>query len=87
MDPAHFANSMTLVDSVRIILADSAAPVKDILVPNVIEIGFSPKGTFISTWERPQKLEEGALHKNLRIWSVETGQELTSFAQKTQEGW
>jgi translation initiation factor 2A len=33
------------------------------------------------------KLDDGAQHKNLRIWSVSTGQELVSFTQKSQEGW
>lgn len=33
------------------------------------------------------KLEDGSQHKNLRIWSVSTGQELIAFTQKSQEGW
>jgi len=33
------------------------------------------------------KLEDGSQHKNLRVWSVSTGQELISFTQKSQEGW
>ena len=33
------------------------------------------------------KLEDGAQHKNLRVFSVSTGEELTSFTQKSQEGW
>jgi translation initiation factor 2A len=33
------------------------------------------------------KLEDGAQHKNLRVWSVATGEEVTSFTQKAQEGW
>ena len=54
---------------------------------NVLEINFSPRGTYISTWERPVKLEDGAQHKNLRVFSVSTGEELISFTQKSQEGW
>ena len=33
------------------------------------------------------KLEDGAQHKNLRIFSVSTGEELIAFTQKSQEGW
>jgi translation initiation factor 2A len=33
------------------------------------------------------KLEDGAQHKNLRIFSVSTGEELASFTQKSQENW
>jgi translation initiation factor 2A len=33
------------------------------------------------------KLEDGAQHKNLRIFSVSTGEELVSFTQKSQDGW
>lgn len=33
------------------------------------------------------KLEDGAQHKNLRIFSVSTGEELIAFSQKFQEGW
>lgn len=33
------------------------------------------------------KLEDGAQHKNLRVFSVSTGEELASFTQKSMEGW
>lgn len=33
------------------------------------------------------KLEDGAQHKNHRIFSVSTGEELISFSQKAQEAW
>jgi translation initiation factor 2A len=33
------------------------------------------------------KLEDGTQHKNLRIFSASTGEELISFSQKSQEGW
>jgi hypothetical protein len=33
------------------------------------------------------KLEDGAQHKNLRVFSVSTGEELTSFTQKLLEAW
>jgi translation initiation factor 2A len=33
------------------------------------------------------KLEDGTQHKNLRVFSSSTGEELISFSQKAQEGW
>jgi translation initiation factor 2A len=64
------------------------SPICIIDILNVIEIGFSPKGTFISTWERQQKPgEDGSIHKNLKVWSVQNGELLASFGQKNQDGW
>ncbi|KAG5340436.1 hypothetical protein C0989_001579 [Termitomyces sp. Mn162] len=36
---------------------------------------------------KPVKLEDGVQHKNLRIFSASTGEELVAFSQKSQEGW
>ncbi|KAF8744506.1 Eukaryotic translation initiation factor 2A, partial [Rhizoctonia solani] len=72
---------------VYIVDAGTFKVVQVIEVPNIVELSFSPLATFLQTWERPQKLEEGVQHKNLRIWSVADGTELTSFTQKGQEGW
>lgn len=33
------------------------------------------------------KLEDGAQHKNLRVFSTSTGEELVAFSQKPQEAW
>jgi len=33
------------------------------------------------------KLEDGTQNKNLRVWSISTGEEVVSFTQKSQEGW
>ncbi|BDD63289.1 Eukaryotic translation initiation factor 2A [Monascus purpureus] len=64
-------------------------------VKNVFELGFSPLGTYLITWERPSKDEKGDAAKNLKVWRVvETpeakGDEHTavgSFVQKSQTGW
>ena len=72
---------------VRIYQAESAQLLQELSVPNVVDINFSPRGTYMSTWERPVKLEDGAQHKNLRVFSVSTGEELIAFTQKSQEGW
>ncbi|KAI0695088.1 translation initiation factor eIF-2A [Cerioporus squamosus] len=72
---------------VRIFQAESAQLLQELSLPNIVEISFSPRGTYLSTWERPQKLEDGTQHKNLRVFSASTGEELVAFSQKSQEGW
>ena len=60
----------------------------------VFELGFSPRGNYLSTWERPAKDENGDATKNLKIWrTVEDvaedaeKQPLGKFVQKSQSGW
>ncbi|KAI1791621.1 translation initiation factor eIF-2A [Ganoderma leucocontextum] len=72
---------------VRIFQAESSQLLQELSLPNIVEISFSPRGTYISTWERPQKFEDGTQHKNLRIFSASTGEELVAFSQKSLEGW
>ncbi|GLB35631.1 putative functions in the early steps of protein synthesis of a small number of specific mRNAs [Lyophyllum shimeji] len=84
-DGRLFAYALPTV--VRIYQAEGAQLLQELPLPNVIELRFSPRGTYLSTWERPVKLEDGTQHKNLRIFSVSTGEELTAFTQKSQEGW
>lgn len=33
--------------------AESAELLQQLGLPNIVEINFSPRGTYISTWERP----------------------------------
>lgn len=56
-------------------------------VEKVVDLQFSPKGKFISTWQRPLKDAEGNNEKNLNIWNTETGEKVGSFERKSQEGW
>ncbi|KAF8514706.1 eukaryotic translation initiation factor eIF2A-domain-containing protein [Hysterangium stoloniferum] len=72
---------------VQIIKAEDGSLIRELPVPNIIELGFSPKATFLSTWERPVRVEDGAQHKNLRIFSVDSGEEVFAITQKSQEGW
>jgi translation initiation factor 2A len=72
---------------VRIFQAEGAQLSQELPIPNVVELHFSPLGTYLSTWERPVKFEDGTQHKNLRVFSTAAGDELISFTQKSQEGW
>lgn len=64
---------------------------------NVFELGFSPLGSFVITWQRPSKDGNGEAVKNLKVWCVLKGQTVGSkedehnvvgrFVQKSQTGW
>ncbi|KAF2155162.1 translation initiation factor eIF-2A [Myriangium duriaei CBS 260.36] len=62
---------------------------------NVFELGFSPLGTYIITWQRPTKDEEGNATKNLKVWRTlddNAGAEgqrapVGQYVQKSQTGW
>ena len=62
---------------------------------NVYELGFSHFGTYIITWQRPSKDENGDAVKNLKVWRTiddnagEGGERdvVGKFVQKSQTGW
>lgn len=81
-------------ESVTVVDAAVGAVVLVLPILNVYELGFSPQGTFVITWERPGKDEAGDATKNLKIWrTIEQGvaggdkQPLGRFVQKQQGGW
>ncbi|KAH9809977.1 eukaryotic translation initiation factor eIF2A-domain-containing protein [Melampsora americana] len=85
-DGSRYAIAATT--DVRVYDAQNGKLLIQIDLPNVIEVSFSPKGTWISTWERYVKpTDESAQHKNMRVWDVSTGQEVISFSQKSIEAW
>ena len=64
------------------------------MATNVFEIGFSPQGNLVITWQRPWKDESGAAGKNLKVWALaqsENGPDISNpliaqFVQKSQTG-
>lgn len=78
---------------VSVIDASAGHVVTTLPTPNVFELGFSPLGTFIITWQRPAKDEDGNATKNLKVWrtvSDEAEQERSvvgEYVQKNQTGW
>lgn len=67
---------------------DTGALVQTIEAPNLLEIAFSPRGSYIMSWERPKKDEaSGNFAPNLRLWNSSTGEFIRSFTQKGQSGW
>jgi translation initiation factor 2A len=78
-------------EKVTIVDASSGNVVSTIPAENVFELGFSPLGTYVITWQRASKDENGDATKNLKVWrAVESGDEHTvvgSYVQKSQTGW
>lgn len=59
----------------------------EIPVPKASEITFSPRGTYLMTWERPVKSDDGTWSKNLRVWDASTGTLLGAFERRQIDGW
>jgi translation initiation factor 2A len=81
-------------DGVTVIDASVGHVITRLPIPNVYEVGFSPRGSFIITWERPSKDDAGDAVKNLKVWrtveEVAEGAEkqvVGTFVQKSQTGW
>ena len=55
----------------------------------VLATAFSPKASFLITFQRPIKGPDGNTKPNLRVWSTETGNEVLSLHQKilTKDHW
>ncbi|KAF8256983.1 eukaryotic translation initiation factor eIF2A-domain-containing protein [Lactarius quietus] len=79
--------ALAVPSGVRIHQAETGDLLQELAILNVIELKFSPRGTYLSLWERHVKLADDAQHKNLRIFSVSTGEELIAFTQKSYDGW
>ncbi|KAJ6157296.1 hypothetical protein N7470_004888 [Penicillium chermesinum] len=78
-------------ENVTIIDPSTGNIVSTIAADNVFELGFSPLGTYLITWQRPSKDANGDATKNLKVWrAVESGDQpsiVGSYVQKSQTGW
>ncbi|KAI5863709.1 translation initiation factor eIF-2A [Durotheca rogersii] len=81
-------------ERVTVVDASVGHIVTTIQIFNVFEVAFSPRGSFLSTWERPAKDDKGDATKNFKIWrtveDIPEGAEkqpIGSFVQKLQTGW
>lgn len=83
--------------SVTVVDASSGRLVATINTPNVYELGFSPLGNFIITWQRPSKDANGDASKNLEVrrLDAQAGSDPNDadryvvglFVQKSQTRW
>lgn len=82
-------------DKVTVVDASVGHVVTELPAENVYELGFSHAGTYIITWQRPTKDEDGNATKNLKVWRTiddnagESGERdvVGKFVQKNQTGW
>lgn len=81
-------------DGISIVDASVGHVLTSLALPLVNEMSFSPRGTYLSTLERPGKDENGDATKNLKIWRViedlpedQEKQPLGKWVQKQQSGW
>ncbi|KAL8708017.1 MAG: hypothetical protein Q9220_007013 [cf. Caloplaca sp. 1 TL-2023] len=82
---------------VTIVDAPNGLVLETLSAENVFELGFSPRGSFIITWQRPTKDENGDAVKNLKVWTViqrhtdgpgsDEPKVVGRFVQKSQTGW
>ncbi|KAJ1643173.1 hypothetical protein LPJ64_005029 [Coemansia asiatica] len=72
----------TTVSETRVVDAQTLATVAIIARKSIVDVRFSPKGTYLITWERfSQNAAEGDDNSNLRVWETATGQALGGFKQ------
>ena len=82
-------------EKVTVVDASTGLEVTTLPAENVYELGFSPAGTYIITWQQPGKDEAGDATKNLKVWRTiddnagESGERdvVGKFVQKRQTGW
>ncbi|PWN41014.1 translation initiation factor eIF-2A [Ceraceosorus guamensis] len=80
-------------DSVRLVSTGAASAAEVVPTPSfilaaakVIDMRFSPRGRYLSTWERPNKDADGNPIKNHSIWNTQSGERIASFERRNQEG-
>lgn len=82
---------LTVTDEgVHIQKGDTGATVQKIARPKVTQVHFSPKSTYLLTWERPVPPAEGAQpENNLLLWRIADGENVQGWYQKVfvQEFW
>lgn len=87
-DGKYFAYSTP--GTVTIVNPDDGSVVSTIRTQvDVVEIGFSPQGTYVLTWERPRKDKEGSGNwiPNLGIWLTKDGSLVASYVQNSSSPW
>lgn len=82
-------------EQVSVVDASAGHVITTLPTDNVYELGFSPLGTYLITWQRPSKDEDGNATKNLKVWRTVSDEAEDSgarpvvgeYVQKSQTGW
>ncbi|KAJ1769662.1 hypothetical protein IW140_005046 [Coemansia sp. RSA 1813] len=84
---AYSANGQRLAwsvaDHVHIADAHSLAAVAQVASPGILDVRFSPKGTYLITWERLVRAAGAEPTPNLKVWDAATGELRGSFVQSS----
>ena len=78
------ANGSTRIYSVS---EEAVSLLHELPIARAIELAFSPRGTFLMTWERPVKSENGGWSHNLRVWDAQSGAQVAEFERRQIDGW
>ncbi|KAL9131891.1 MAG: hypothetical protein Q9217_000251 [Psora testacea] len=96
IDASPIYQPMPGFERVTVIDASAGHVISTLPAQNVFELGFSPYGTFIITWQRPSKDDKGDAVRNLKVWRVAEGAPIAvedersvvgRFVQKSATGW
>ncbi|KAI9502630.1 eukaryotic translation initiation factor eIF2A-domain-containing protein [Coemansia spiralis] len=68
---------------IRIVDAQTLAAVAVINHSGAVDVQFSPKGTYLITWERFSKVEDAEPIPNLKVWDSASGELKGGFIQKS----
>ncbi|KAI8321058.1 eIF2A-domain-containing protein, partial [Martensiomyces pterosporus] len=71
----------------RVVDAQTQAVVSTIAHPGILDVQFSPSGTYLMTWERYSKSEHAEGSHNLKVWESATGELKGTFVQKAYTDW
>ncbi|RKP06566.1 eukaryotic translation initiation factor eIF2A-domain-containing protein [Thamnocephalis sphaerospora] len=74
-------------DCVKVLNAETMEPVTEIVRANVLDMEFSPRGTYLSTWERYVKPSDDTVNQNTNIWETASATRVTGFTQKSHDNW
>ncbi|KAJ2539590.1 hypothetical protein GGF49_005108 [Coemansia sp. RSA 1853] len=72
-----------IASEVRVMDAQTQAAVATIARAGVLDVRFSPKGTYVVTWERFSKPADSEANPNLSIWDAKTGALCGAFVHKS----
>ncbi|KAJ1949598.1 hypothetical protein EC988_004712, partial [Linderina pennispora] len=76
-----------ITKEVRIVDASTQQTVSVIPLANVADVQFSPRGTYVMTWERYSKSDDPSVSNNLKVWVTKTAEQCGRFVQKAYADW
>lgn len=79
--------AFTQPNAVTIVNPDDGNTLKKLELKDVFDLAFSPNGSYLSTWEKPVKGEDGNFQNNVKIWDIKNATVIGTYCAKDQSGW